>query len=311
MREGGHIDVDNNRKPFDLTEPSDAREQQTADALETYIAALRAGRRPSIPDGIAPEDIGAFQMAARMHAHATPNGAVPDASFVANLGARLAAQLEGNATMPRAILNGRLTSVPTSSNESAEQLNPAPRPVSQKVAKPSRRAILTGGLVAAAGIAAGVTGGVLIDSEMRQQSEKWPDLVTKDGGDWLLIAHVGDLAPGTVKRFVTSGLTLNLIRRSDGSFKALSAACTHMGCLVSWNAAHQTFDCPCHNGRFDAQGNALSGQPINYRPLPVVNVKVDGDEVYVWAPTSSASASDAPTSTSPSSGSYQGDGEQS
>jgi len=308
--------VDNNRKPFDLTEPSDAREQQMAVALEAYIADLRAGRRPSIPDGITPEDIGAFQMAAQMHARATPKDAVPDAGFVANLGARLAAQLEGNATIPRAIMNGRLAAVPAASdepNESAVQPKPERRSPPQKAAKPSRRAILTGGLAAAAGIAAGVTGGVLIDREMRPEGDWTTALVTKNVGDWLLIAHVGDLAPGTVKRFVTPSLTLNLIHRSDGSFKALSAACTHMGCLVSWNATQQTFDCPCHNGRFDVQGNALPNQPINYRRLPEIGVKVEGDEIYVWAPTAAASASNATPATgaSPTSGTYRGDGGES
>ncbi len=306
--------MDNHRKPFDLTEPSDAREQQTAEALETYIAAVRFGKRPASPADITPEDAGAFQMAARMHARATPKDAIPDAGFVADLGARLAAQLEGNATLPRANLRGRPATVPVATNQPTEQPQPARRAAQPKAAKSSRRAVLTGGLAAAAGIAAGVTGGVFLGRET-QQSEgagNWPPLVTDNVGDWQLIAHVSDLAPGTVKRFVTNNLTLNLIRRSDGSFKAFSAACTHMGCLVSWNATDQTFDCPCHGGRFDAQGKAVANQSINYRPLPEIKVNVKGDEVYVWAPAAapSASASDTTpeTTKTPSSDPYQGNG---
>lgn len=33
--------------------------------------------------------------------------------------------------------------------------------------------------------------------------------------------------------------------------------CPHMGCALKWNAAEQTYDCPCHGSRFDGEGNLI------------------------------------------------------
>jgi glycine/D-amino acid oxidase-like deaminating enzyme/nitrite reductase/ring-hydroxylating ferredoxin subunit len=48
-------------------------------------------------------------------------------------------------------------------------------------------------------------------------------------------------------------------RRSDGSLALVSAICTHMGCLVDWNEAERTWDCPCHGSRFNPDGSVIGG----------------------------------------------------
>ena len=48
-------------------------------------------------------------------------------------------------------------------------------------------------------------------------------------------------------------------RDSHGAVTLRSAACTHMGCVVGWNDAEGTWDCPCHGSRFTAQGDVISG----------------------------------------------------
>jgi Rieske Fe-S protein len=55
---------------------------------------------------------------------------------------------------------------------------------------------------------------------------------------------------------------LAVSRDSDGNLHALSARCTHMGCIVNWNAAEQTWDCPCHGSRFATDGAVLEGPAV-------------------------------------------------
>jgi glycine/D-amino acid oxidase-like deaminating enzyme/nitrite reductase/ring-hydroxylating ferredoxin subunit len=48
-------------------------------------------------------------------------------------------------------------------------------------------------------------------------------------------------------------------RDEDSKVHERSAVCPHMGCLVAWNAAERTWDCPCHGSRFDAYGHVIHG----------------------------------------------------
>jgi Rieske Fe-S protein len=54
-------------------------------------------------------------------------------------------------------------------------------------------------------------------------------------------------------------------RDEDGQLHAVSARCTHLGCLVAFNAAERTWECPCHGSRFDVDGKVLQGPAV--RPL--------------------------------------------
>lgn len=55
-------------------------------------------------------------------------------------------------------------------------------------------------------------------------------------------------------------------RDAQGRLTLRSATCTHMGCVVAWNKAEQTWDCPCHGSRFTPTGLVISG-PAE-APLP-------------------------------------------
>lgn len=41
--------------------------------------------------------------------------------------------------------------------------------------------------------------------------------------------------------------------------RVMSARCTHMGCIVAFNPAERSFDCPCHGSRFDTEGQVIEG----------------------------------------------------
>lgn len=68
---------------------------------------------------------------------------------------------------------------------------------------------------------------------------------------------VRDLAPGE-GRVVRRGRTPIAVSRDDaGRLHAVSATCTHLGCLVRWNRQERTWDCGCHGSRFAADGEVL------------------------------------------------------
>lgn len=48
-------------------------------------------------------------------------------------------------------------------------------------------------------------------------------------------------------------------REKDGELHAVSAVCTHLRCVVEWNGADRTWDCPCHGSRFDYDGRVIKG----------------------------------------------------
>jgi glycine/D-amino acid oxidase-like deaminating enzyme/nitrite reductase/ring-hydroxylating ferredoxin subunit len=57
-----------------------------------------------------------------------------------------------------------------------------------------------------------------------------------------------------------------VFRAEDGSLHSVSLRCTHLGCLLRFNAAERSWDCPCHGSRFDVDGTVLEGPAT--RPLP-------------------------------------------
>lgn len=67
------------------------------------------------------------------------------------------------------------------------------------------------------------------------------------------------------------------LRRRGDAIEAVSAICTHTGCLVQ--RAVQGFACPCHKSDFDEEGKPLTGPAP--RPLDRLETKVDGERLKI------------------------------
>jgi len=63
-----------------------------------------------------------------------------------------------------------------------------------------------------------------------------------------------------------NGRKVAAYRDEQGATTIRSATCTHMGCVVAWNDAEHTWDCPCHGSRFRPNGDVISGPAET--PLP-------------------------------------------
>jgi glycine/D-amino acid oxidase-like deaminating enzyme/nitrite reductase/ring-hydroxylating ferredoxin subunit len=82
------------------------------------------------------------------------------------------------------------------------------------------------------------------------------DRLTKRG------ASPSDIAPGEGEIVEISGKQLAVYKDEQGGLHAVSPVCTHMGCIVGWNSAEKSWDCPCHGSRFSTEGRVLHGPAV-------------------------------------------------
>jgi glycine/D-amino acid oxidase-like deaminating enzyme/nitrite reductase/ring-hydroxylating ferredoxin subunit len=76
------------------------------------------------------------------------------------------------------------------------------------------------------------------------------------------VAKAEDVQPGS-GAILRDGLRkIALYREPTGELHQMSATCPHLGCIVGWNGAEKSWDCPCHGSRFAANGTVLSGPAL-------------------------------------------------
>ena len=95
----------------------------------------------------------------------------------------------------------------------------------------------------------------------RLQAKVGVDIV----GDRLRSAEVdtvSDLAPGDGAILRRGTDRTGVYRDETGGLHAVSVRCTHLGCLVRFNGAERSWDCPCHGSRFDVDGAVLEGPAV-------------------------------------------------
>ena len=85
------------------------------------------------------------------------------------------------------------------------------------------------------------------------------------------VAAIGDDEIGLweAKQVVVAGRPVLVVNTGEG-YRAFSAVCTHLGCVVKWKKGRRQFFCPCHGARFDVDGNVMGGPAP--RPLAALEV---------------------------------------
>ncbi|HEY6542656.1 MAG TPA: Rieske 2Fe-2S domain-containing protein [Ktedonobacteraceae bacterium] len=263
--------------------------------LERFIEDLQAGRASRPPEGLTPDQARIYRMATLFHTASVEEDA-PRPEFVAGLQAKLE-QVEEEAAK----------GIPASKARPFFSRKPQTQP------RVSRRALLTGGAaaaVAAASLSVGVGISHAVDNPeiaslktQLAQATSWPDeKFIAEGANTVLrpVTTLDKLGEQPVS-FNLGGIVGYIIRNDDDSGEpanepviAVSAACTHMGCIVQWQGADKKFHCPCHDGIFSEYGKPDPHSPVVYKSLPRLEVQIDPDgTIKVRVPNIPASATTA------------------
>ena len=106
-----------------------------------------------------------------------------------------------------------------------------------------------------------------------------PPQVPESTQNSVIAAKVDELVPNSGKVFPFGSKPAILIRLQDGEYHAFSAVCTHLQCTVQYRKDFKLIWCACHNGRYDLNGNVVSGPPPS--PLERYNVAISGSDIVV------------------------------
>ena len=132
------------------------------------------------------------------------------------------------------------------------------------------------------GMTHGTIAGILLTDLIVGRANPWADLynpsrirtgaagefvkenldVAAQYASWLTggeVASVEEIAPAS-GAIIREGLWKIAVYRDEaGALHRRSAVCPHLGCIVAWNPAAATWDCPCHGSRFDRKGTVVNG----------------------------------------------------
>jgi len=242
--------------------------------LEHCIEELQAGHIAHPPGELTPDQARIYRMAALFRA-AGPEGAEPRPEFAAELRARLEQELEQSSpTQKMAAIHGR-----------------QPGHVQKRSSGVSRRALLAGGAAAAASMVIGAGIEHIADRAGTGTLRNTPLISSNIPTTWYFVTTVAELGHNVV-HFATGTVVGYVIHADDdadvqdrGKIIAMSAACTHMGCLVQWQSSDRKFNCPCHDRRFTEYGQIDNAGPNYYvNPLPRLETKVEDGKIYVKVP---------------------------
>jgi nitrite reductase/ring-hydroxylating ferredoxin subunit len=97
------------------------------------------------------------------------------------------------------------------------------------------------------------------------------------GAQGSALATTSEIPVGSGKIFTSEKVVVT--QPNSGDFKAFSAICTHMGCIVS-TISNGTIDCPCHGSQYSISTGAVVGGPAP-SPLPAQAIKLTGSNIFL------------------------------
>ncbi len=74
---------------------------------------------------------------------------------------------------------------------------------------------------------------------------------------------------------------VHVVRTSEAEAAVFDPHCTHLGCPVAWSTGSKSFNCPCHGGVFDRDGEVVAGPPP--RPLVRYETRIQDGELFIGA----------------------------
>ena len=97
------------------------------------------------------------------------------------------------------------------------------------------------------------------------------------GAQGSALATTSEIPVGSGKIFTSEKVVVT--QPNSGDFKAFSAVCTHMGCIVA-TISNGTIDCPCHGSQYSISTGAVVGGPAP-SPLPAQAIKLTGSNIFL------------------------------
>jgi nitrite reductase/ring-hydroxylating ferredoxin subunit len=218
---------------------------RSARRVSAFVDDLLRNRRPR-RFRASPDELEAMRAAVRLRSART-GADLPDPTFVDRLGRRLRRELTGE----------------------------------ERAASLSRRRLLAGAGTAAAAAIVGAVGALAGDRIVPGLERPPAGELVPAGATWQPVAAAADVPDGWAMRFST-GAVEGYVVNSGGRFHAVSAVCTHLGCILQ-NAGNGRLTCPCHRTAFTTEGAvAYHELPQAPRDLPRIRTRVRAGQVEVF-----------------------------
>ena len=106
-----------------------------------------------------------------------------------------------------------------------------------------------------------------------------PPIAPVDAQSKVQAATLDEMKPNSAKFFRFLDRSAVLVKLPDGTYKALSAKCTHLGCTLAFEQDREMLYCNCHGSEFSIDGKVLKGPAA--QPLSRYLVSISGDNIYV------------------------------